>query len=660
MATSSNTLRASMRGTPQANDTNKTRVPTMLSVPEMRSPQKFKVLVAANGSRDIAQAEALSIRFSKHPKIETKAIVDTITNRLNRTAVVWENKRLELLDRNNPLDGEQAEIERYQKLAYEMCEWADILVLAPIDANTLAMMLCGMTGNIILEVLRSWDVSKKIIMIPGMTSAMWDNPMTRKQLHEVRTKWNWVRVMNPILWHFDSSGPEKCFVGWTGFNELIEVMENQADLMSIGHDVDETTSGELARRSLKTDTHLPPEIWSLIFEYVGDWEVAVKMRVWTNLPTPDEWKTRPPHDGKDLLAQYMRELEWTMLLQSNAEVIDKLSHAPCNILYLSSLCVKLVIKFGMTDILTYLERNFKDILWASFGSKLLPTKASAVYGRPEILEWWRTSPSFLKKDYTAEAIDGASQSGFVHVLDWWHKSSLPLKYTEAALEQASSKGHILALEWWKEASSHQGSYFIDSEATKGKHSHASPAICEGAPMNDSAHTSVGSAPLRLKVGRSILAAAQNGRANTVRWWDTSGIPYSHSELVAKVASAHGCVNVLEAWKELKGDKFAMGFDNQVLVGPTKNGSVEVLEWWKRQTLEVDDAGAPKSMGGGGAGVGTNSRGRLRVEYKTCDIEEALEDCVGSAEAEDLVRKWWARNGLNLGVNTSEWLSTKTL
>src|SRR5208282_6911505 len=85
-----------------------------------------------------------------------------------------------------------------------------------------------------------------------------------------------------------------------------------------------------------------------------------------------------------------------------------------------------------------------------------------------------------------------------------------------------------------------------------------------------------SLPIRLKVGKSIIAAAQNGQAATIRWWDKSGIPYSHSQSVAKIASAYGHVNVLETWKELKGEKFAMSFDNQVLVGPTKNGFVRVL------------------------------------------------------------------------------------
>lgn len=63
------------------------------------------------------------------------------------------------------------------------------------------------------------------------------------------------------------------------------------------------------------------------------------------------------------------------------------------------------------------------------------------------------------------------------------------------------------------------------------------------------------------------------------------------------------------------------------------GHADVLEWWKRSGL--------------------------KVEYKTCDIEEALEDGVEGARG-DAVRRWWALNGLNLGVGTSEWMRVKVL
>ena len=602
--------------------------------------QKLRVLVASNGPRDVAQALALVVRLSKNPKIETRAIIDEESypaHRLSQETLTFQNKVFKPCRETDEAQRniERQQIEFYRQQAYELADWADILVLAPIDADTFAKMLHGMADSLLLEVLRGWDVSKKILLVPGMTTSMWENPMTKKQLNKLRRKWQWVRVMQPILWHYDDKGPSKCFVGWDGFNELLDVIKNQAELMTIGHDVDiaATSAASLARYNTKTDALLPPEVWSLIFEYVGDWEVSKALNVYTNLPTPDEWK-RQPSQHEDELSVYMRSLEWIILVSPVPRIIEKLKTAPEGMQYLSTLCVKLIIKFCLTDILTYLETNFKDVFWASFGQKLLPTKASAVYGRTEILEWWRTSPTFLSKDYTPEAINGASKSGFIHILDWWLRSGLPLKYTESALEQASSKGHVLVLEWWKQASMHQGSYHVDVDTSHRQIQHAnSESELASTPEPQGA-------ALRLRAGKSLLAAAQNNQPLVLRWWDSSGIPIAYSESVAKVASQHGHVAVLEAWRELKGEK--MGFDNQVLVCPTKNGHVEVLEWWKNFSK------------------GEEGRPGPRVEYKTCDIEEALEDSVGSQGQEDAVKRWWAKNGLNLGVEVSEWTKVKVL
>ncbi|KAK1916678.1 hypothetical protein P3342_012303 [Pyrenophora teres f. teres] len=49
----------------------------------------------------------------------------------------------------------------------EYCAWADLLVLAPLDAENLARMLHGFTNNLHLKVLRSWNVSKRSYSYPA-------------------------------------------------------------------------------------------------------------------------------------------------------------------------------------------------------------------------------------------------------------------------------------------------------------------------------------------------------------------------------------------------------------------------------------------------------------------------------------------------------------
>lgn len=512
----------------------------------------------------------------------------------------------------------------------ELVEWTDLLVIACLSAGSLSRMLQGGTDHFLLEVLRSWDVSKKILMIPGMTFAMWENPMTRKQINKIRRRWNWIRVLEPVLWH-GMDDPLSAGQKWAGMDDLVQEVQNQADLISIGHDL-EPVSGSSQHSPIHahpSQAQLPSEIWSLIMDHVGDWEVAKSLGIYTNLPMPTEWRVHVPKvPGTSVDVQQFGDLEWTMLVGNYDQVLSWFRLYPTP-KWLSRLCVKLIIKFSRTNLLSFLESKHKDLFWSTFGQTLLPTKASAVFGQVAILDWWHTSPSFLTKEYNAEALDSASKAGFIHVLDWWRESRLPLRYTEAALEQASSRGNLEVLEWWHNASSPQASEArtdYNEASTDNAQAENSARKASNVP-SDTNRTP----PLPLLVGKSIIYAAQNGQAATLQWWVNSGIPFGYEASVARIASANGHIDVLQLWKECKGAK--MQYDNQVLVGPTKNGHVDVLEWWKQS--------------------------KYTVEYKTCDIEEALEDSLGGS-GEDGIRAWWARNGLNLGVGTSEWMKVKVL
>ncbi|KAI4227732.1 MAG: hypothetical protein L6R40_008188 [Gallowayella cf. fulva] len=511
----------------------------------------------------------------------------------------------------------------YTRKSWDILKWADLLLVSCMQADTLAKMLHGIADNPLLETLRSWDVSKKIAIIPAMSRQMWENPMTRKQLSKIRRKWNWIRVLEPLTWD-PTDAPVDAYKRWTGMQECVDTFKNQIDLLLLGHD--HVPAGAIHSHNLLTSpTHqvqLPSEIWSIILQYTQDWELAKALDIYTDLPVPLEWRK----DHLDMGYVFMQDLEWIILTGSLHDV-RQLFHTHGSPRSLSSLCVKLIIRFSRTDILSYLEADHKDLFWSQFGHTLLPTKASAYFGQTAILDWWQRSPSFLTKEYNADALDFASKSGFVNVLQWWRTSGLPLRYTDAALEQASSQGHIAVLEWWRSAShSHQ-----DRSDSIAQTQHTSISAARVTDKTSSNGDAMGLHPLRLKVGKSLIYAAQNGQTATIHWWMTSGIPTVHEEAVARTASANGHVNVLRLWKEIKGEK--MQYDNQVLVGPTKNEHVDVLEWWKASGY--------------------------RVEYKTCDIEEALEDSRGG-EGEETIRRWWAKNGLNLGVGTSEWMKLKIL
>jgi Flavoprotein len=490
-----------------------------------------------------------------------------------------------------------------QLQGHQLAKWADLLFVVT-DANLASSMLAGLTTNTVLHVLRCWDTSKRIVMVPEMTVAQWKHPIWKQQQRELEQNWDWVQVLRPALWDYtqlnylDVDGSIACSElawKWNGPQEILGAVQDEAQsvIRTSCHEDLRDLSPQSCHRSVlhaaktKPKSKLPAEVWTIILDFYGDWELATALGIYTRLPVPSEWIAHVPRPGRT-----RRSLEYTILTGSMPQIRIALSQSSIT---LSTLATELIFKFSLTPILTYLASHQKDIFWTSFGLALLPHKASLTFNSPKILEWWRTCPAVLK-EYGTDALDGASRAGFIEVLDWWLNSGLGLSYTERALENASAKGHIKVLEWWKKANEQKG----DSEVP-------------------------------LKVGKSILAAAQSGRANVIKWWDSSGIDFQHEDGVAKLASAYGHTEVLALWRELKGSK--MIFDNQVLAGATKNGHAAVLEWWKKSGLSV--------------------------EYKTCDIEEAMEDSVGGG-GEVEVRQWWERNGLNLGVGTGEWMKVKTL
>ncbi|KAL8660047.1 MAG: hypothetical protein Q9226_000125 [Calogaya cf. arnoldii] len=100
-------------------------------------------------------------------------------------------------------------------LHIELRRWSDLLVIAPLSANSLAKMTTGLADNLLLSVVRAWDTTgaidhtasavKKIIVAPAMNTAMWLHPITKKQMKILEEEWGtdgkpggWVEVLKPV------------------------------------------------------------------------------------------------------------------------------------------------------------------------------------------------------------------------------------------------------------------------------------------------------------------------------------------------------------------------------------------------------------------------------------------------------------------------------
>jgi phosphopantothenoylcysteine decarboxylase len=75
---------------------------------------------------------------------------------------------------------------RYQRdepvMHIELRRWADLFLIAPLDANTLAKLANGTADNCLTCVWRAWDPARPVVLAPAMNTLMWENPLTRQHL----------------------------------------------------------------------------------------------------------------------------------------------------------------------------------------------------------------------------------------------------------------------------------------------------------------------------------------------------------------------------------------------------------------------------------------------------------------------------------------------
>ncbi|KAI0445346.1 putative flavoprotein [Xylaria telfairii] len=124
-------------------------------------------------------------------------------------------------------------------LHIELRRWADVLVIAPLSANTLAKIVGGFSDSLLTSVVRAWDPwgeldanpapgkadtttrattttilmtpegtngatrnrrlkKRRIIVAPAMNTAMWRHPITAKQLRVLEEEWGVQKAPTPM------------------------------------------------------------------------------------------------------------------------------------------------------------------------------------------------------------------------------------------------------------------------------------------------------------------------------------------------------------------------------------------------------------------------------------------------------------------------------
>jgi phosphopantothenoylcysteine decarboxylase len=81
-------------------------------------------------------------------------------------------------------------------LHIELRKWADVLVIAPLSANTLAKLAAGLSDNLLTCVVRAWDLTRPVLLAPAMNTLMYSHPHTAQHLQSLTALG--MRVVAPV------------------------------------------------------------------------------------------------------------------------------------------------------------------------------------------------------------------------------------------------------------------------------------------------------------------------------------------------------------------------------------------------------------------------------------------------------------------------------
>ncbi|GAB4858859.1 Phosphopantothenoylcysteine decarboxylase [Ancistrocladus abbreviatus] len=140
------------------------------------TPRKPRILLAASGSVAAIKFANLCHCFSEWAEVKAVASKAAL-HFIDRAAIPNEVA----------LYTDEDEWSSWRKIGdnvlhIELRRWADIMVIAPLSANTLGKIAGGLCDNLLTCVVRAWDYNKPLFVAPAMNTFMWNNPFTERHL----------------------------------------------------------------------------------------------------------------------------------------------------------------------------------------------------------------------------------------------------------------------------------------------------------------------------------------------------------------------------------------------------------------------------------------------------------------------------------------------
>ena len=187
---------------------------------EHTGDNKKHLLLAASGSVATIKLPNIVNALSRYNDLSIRIIITKSAENF-LAGQSEEQPHLESLLQEKNVDGIYRDEDEWAKpwvrgdgiLHIELRRWADLLVIAPLSCNSMAKMTMGIADNLLLSVVRAWDTTgdieeskkKRIVVAAAMNTAMWEHPVTKKQLKVLEEEWGWkekgdgwVEVLRPV------------------------------------------------------------------------------------------------------------------------------------------------------------------------------------------------------------------------------------------------------------------------------------------------------------------------------------------------------------------------------------------------------------------------------------------------------------------------------
>lgn len=81
-------------------------------------------------------------------------------------------------------------------LHIELGKWADVFLIAPLAANSLAKISNGICDNLLMSTVRAWDMEKPLLFCPAMNTKMYKHPLTTSQISTLKS-WGYIEI--PVI-----------------------------------------------------------------------------------------------------------------------------------------------------------------------------------------------------------------------------------------------------------------------------------------------------------------------------------------------------------------------------------------------------------------------------------------------------------------------------